>query len=182
MLDCYNTSRLPSVQRRALTRDGKTLQASRAVTMVDGLPRAASCQTEAVICILVLCKRQVWENSVARERDRLQFSKNIKILENLENFEQNWCLQRKIEHLAWTRCSTSWSMSLREFKTFMNFGGPAGYPGVMSDITWLVETRYFSLGEQYYSTAGANWTRMAKQLFRRSWYRNGQCSRSNGQI
>ena len=47
---------------------------------------------------------------------------------------------------------------------------------------WLVETRYFSLGEQYYSTAGVNWTRMAKQLFRRSWYRNGQCSRSNGRI
>ena len=47
---------------------------------------------------------------------------------------------------------------------------------------WLVETRYFSLGEQYYSTAGANWTRMAKELFVRSWYRNGQCSRSNGRI
>ena len=47
---------------------------------------------------------------------------------------------------------------------------------------WLVETRYFSLGEQYYSTAGDNWTRMAKQLFRRSCYRNGVCSRSNGRI
>ena len=139
-------------------------------------------QTEAVICILVLCKRQVWENSVARERDRLQFSKNDKILENFEKIDQNRCLQRKIEHLAWARCSTSWSMSLREFKTFMNFGGPAGCPRVMSDITWLVETRYFSLGEQYYSTAGANWTRMAKELFVISWYRNGQCSRSNGRI
>ena len=45
-------------------------------------------------------------------------------------------------------------------------------------LKWLVETRYFSLGEQYYSTAGANWTRMAKQLFVRSCYRNRQCSRS----
>ena len=41
-------------------------------------------QTEAVICILVLCKRQVWENSVARERDPSRFSKNVKILENVE--------------------------------------------------------------------------------------------------
>ena len=43
---------------------------------------------------------------------------------------------------------------------------------------WLVETRFFSLGEQYYSTASANWTRMAKELFVRSCCRNGQCSRS----
>ena len=45
-------------------------------------------------------------------------------------------------------------------------------------LIWLAETRYFSLGEQYYSTAGANWTRMAKELFVRSCYKNGQCSRS----
>ena len=132
--------------------------------------------------IFVVCKREVWENSVARERDRIRFSTNVKILQHFEKIEQNRCLQRKIEHLAWARCSTSWSMSLREFKTFMNFGGPARWPRVMSDFTWLVETRYFSLGEQYYSTAGANWTRMAKELFLTFGYRNGQCSRSNGQI
>ena len=100
----------------------------------------------------------------------------------LRKIEQNRCLQCKIEHLAWAKCSTSWSMPSREFKTFMNFGGPARRPRIMSDITWLVETRYFSLGEQYYSTASANWTRMAKELFMRLGYRNGQCSRSNRQI
>ena len=35
----------------------------------------------------------------------------------------------------------------------------ASLPGAATlarDYTWLVETRYFSLGEQYYSTAGDN--------------------------
>ena len=40
------------------------------------------------------------------------------------------------------------------------------------DYTWLVETRYLFLGEQYYSTAGNNWSRMAKELFVRLGYRN----------
>ena len=109
----------------------------------------------------------------------------LKVFEKEQNFlnnwkiKENWWAQRKIMHLAWARFSPSWSMSLREFKTFMNLGGPAGWACFMSGIIWLVETRYFSLGEQYYSTAGANWTRMAKQLFVRLGYRNGQCSRSN---
>ena len=137
-----------------------------------------NCQNEAVCYIFVVCKRQVWENFVARERNDLRFSKNVEILKDFEKIEQNRCLQRKTEHLARAGCSTSWSMSLREFKTFMNFGSPAGWPCVMDDIIWLVEIRYFSFGKQYYATASANWTRMAKQLFRRSSYRNGPCSRS----
>ena len=54
--------------------------------------------------------------------------------------------QRKIKHLAWTRCWLSWSMSLREFKTFMNLGGPAGSLGSRKaatafgcDCIWFVE-------------------------------------------
>ena len=38
-------------------------------------------QNEAVCYIFVVCKRGVWENSVARERDRIRFSKNVKILQ-----------------------------------------------------------------------------------------------------
>ena len=117
-----------------------------------------------------------------------QRTRVTKVFEKVQNFrkfrkiKENWCAQVKIMHSAWARISSSWSMSLREFKTFMNLGGPAGTACFMSDLIWLVETRYLSLGEQYYSTAGANWTRKAKELFMISWYRNGQCSRSNGQI
>ena len=47
-----------------------SLLASRAVTMVDGLPRAASCQTEAVICIFgsksIRSGKNLWpENAVS---------------------------------------------------------------------------------------------------------------------
>ena len=45
--------------------------------------------------------------------------------------------QRKIKHLAWARCWLSWSMSLREFKTFMNLGGPAGSLGSRKAATRL---------------------------------------------
>ena len=52
-------------------------------------------------------------------------------------------------------------------------GGMCNRASIGAQIIWLVETRYFSLGEQFYSTAGVNWTRMAKELFVRSCYRNG---------
>ena len=47
-----------------------SLLAIRAVTMVDGLPRAAS---EDKICNFIHAKREVWEKFVARERVGLRF-------------------------------------------------------------------------------------------------------------
>ena len=59
----------------------------------------------------------------------------LKVFEKIQNFrkfrkfKENWCTQRKIKHLAWARYLLSWSMSLREFKTYTNLGGPAGSLG-----------------------------------------------------
>ena len=83
------------------------------------------------------CKRQVWEKSEARVLAEDRFLKNHKILKKLKILKKmHGILIRNNAFVAW-----------------------ASLPGVATltrDYTWLVETRYFSLGEQYYSTAGAN--------------------------
>ena len=64
-----------------------------------------------------------------------QRTRVIKVFEKVQNFrkfrkfEENWCAQHKIKHLAWARFSNCWSTSLREFKAYTNLGGPAGSLG-----------------------------------------------------
>ena len=58
----------------------------------------------------------------------------------------------------------------------------AEFHSVSKSNTWLVETRFISLVEQYYSTAGAKVTRKAKELFVRSGHRNCHSSRSSSGI
>ena len=47
-----------------------------------------TCQTEVVMYIFVLCKRQVWEKSEARERGDSRFLKKYNISENLEKLKK----------------------------------------------------------------------------------------------
>ena len=70
------------------------------------------------------------------------------------------------------KISDFWRSSLKEFKALLNFGGPAGslckadaLQLSIDDSIWLVETRYFRLGRQYYSPAAKNAIETIKELF-----------------
>ena len=75
------------------------------------------------------CKREVWENSVAWERGEERFLHDYK-------FSKFW-----------------WKMqSLGVILTLFSPGPPCWELSFsLGSIIWLVETRYFSLVEQYYS-------------------------------
>ena len=70
-----------------------------------------------------------WRKSRKMNEILLESMKSLRNDQMIPKSCPNRCAQRKIEHPAWWAFSLSWSMSLREFKTYINLGGPAGSLG-----------------------------------------------------